>query len=79
MPEGVMFSYKCNLCGKVFKNKNEAKAKLLARECEKNHDIVMVPMLRSDIQRLLSFLVTKNEDLLTRTLWDTLRQYRSLV
>ena len=79
MPEGVMFSYKCNVCGKVFKNKNESKAKHLARECEKNHDIVMVPMLKSDIQRLLAFLVSKNEELLTRTLWDTLRQYRSLV
>ena len=79
MPEAVMFEYRCNICRKVFKNKNESKAKHLARECEKNHDIVMVPMLRSDIQRLLSFLVTKNEALLTRTLWDTLRQYRSLV
>ena len=79
MPEAVMFRYKCSICKKEFKNKNEAKAKQLARECEKNHDIVMVPMLKSDIQRLLSFLVTKNEDLLTRTLWDTLRQYRSLV
>ena len=79
MPEAVMFEYRCAICKKVFKSKNESKAKHLARECEKNHDIVMVPMLRSDVQRLLSFLVTKNEDLLTQTLWDTLRQYRSLV
>lgn len=74
-----MFTYRCAICKKKFKNKNDLKAKQLARECEKNHDIVMVPMLKSDIQRLLAFLVSKNEELLTRTLWDTLRQYRSLV
>jgi len=79
MPESVMFSYKCNICGKVFKHKNEMTAKQKARDCEKSHDVIMVPLLKSDVQRLLSFIVTKNEELLTETLWNTLRQYRSLV
>ena len=79
MPEEVMSRFKCSICGKIFKHKHREKAKGLARECEKSHDVIMVPILRSDVQRLLAFLVTKDEELLTTTLWNTLRQYRSLV
>ena len=79
MPEEVISKFKCSICGKIFKHKRRERAMGLARECEKSHDIIMVPMLKSDVQRLLAFLVTKDEELLTTTLWNTLRQYRSLV
>jgi len=78
LPEPVIFKYKCSICGKVYSHRDNASAKRMARECEEHHDIVYVPLLRSDVQRLLSFLVTKEDALLTETMVRTLRAYRSL-
>jgi len=78
MPDIVEFVYKCDICGKKFKNKNEAKARQLARDCETNHDVVYVRLLRSDVQRLLAFISTGERGLLTETLVKTLRMYRTI-
>lgn len=64
--------YRCSLCNKIY-----AKP-LSADKCRDEHDIVYVQMLRSDLNRLLQFIYLKNDDLLTETLMNTLRKYRSL-
>ena len=47
-------------------------------DCEQTHDIVYVPLLRSDLKRLWSFLFTPDPALLTETLKDTLRAYNKI-
>ena len=78
MPEPTEYKYKCLVCGRVFANKIEARAKATARECEMNHDIVYIPLMRSDVQRLWSFFVTGDRDLLTSTLVKTIKSYRTI-
>ena len=79
MAEQSEYAFRCTLCDRVYKSKRREKAESQAMECEKSHgEIVYVPMLRSDIQRLLSFFVIKDESLITKTLWKTLRRYRSM-
>ena len=78
MPEKVWVEYKCSVCGKRFKNKNAEKTERMALECEQTHDVVYVPLQRSDLQALLAFIVSKNESFLTPGLMATLRSYRSL-
>lgn len=78
MPEPLEYRYKCTICSKVFKHKDEPTAVRLATECEQGHDVIYIPLLRSDLQRLLAFLVSKEDKLLTKSLVDTLRAYRSL-
>ena len=76
MPTPVEYKYKCLVCSKVFKHKLEARAKAMARDCEMNHDIVYIPLMRSDVQRLWSYLITGDKDLLTSTLVQTIKSYR---
>ena len=78
MPRAISYKYKCDVCGKVYSGKSEEAAKQKARDCEQSHDIVYIPMLKSDVQRLLAFLVSKEDGLITDTIWTTLRRYRAL-
>jgi len=78
MPESLEYRYKCTICGEIYKHKDDATAERLAYECEQGHDIVYIPLLKSDLQRLLAFITTGERKLLTKTLVDTLRAFRSL-
>lgn len=78
MPDAVEYKYRCSICKRVFKSKDEEKAIRLARACEKEHDIVYVPLLKSDVKRLLAFLVSGDEELLTRTMIETLELYKGI-
>lgn len=78
MPVPILYKYRCIICGKVFEDKSELKAKEKARHCEQNHDMVYIPLMRSDVQRLWSFLMTGNRDYLTKTLVNTIKSYRTL-
>ena len=55
LPDG---KYKCSWCNKIYPDPSKADA------CRSNHDIVYVPMLRSDVNRLLMFIHTKDEKLI---------------
>lgn len=46
-----------------------------ARQCEEEHDVVMVPLLRSDLNRLVNFIATGERELLTESLSKTLFKY----
>ena len=78
MPQVVKYTVKCSVCEKEFVDKALAKAEEKARSCEETHDVVYVPLLRSDIQSLLAFIVSKDEKFLTLSMIRTLRSYRSL-
>jgi len=59
--------YKCKYCGKEFK-KDMA---LLSHEFKK-HDIIYIRISKSDLNRLLQFIITKEDNLLTRSLLESL-------
>lgn len=60
---------KCFYCGKVYTTQEKA------RECENDHDVVMLPILREDLNRLVNFIATGDRDLLTKRLSRTLFRY----
>ena len=78
MPSSTKFTYKCEVCDKQFSHKTESKAKALASNCEKTHDVVYVQLLKSDVQRLLAFIASKEDSLITEALYKRLRRYRTL-
>jgi len=61
--------YKCGWCNKIYVYPLDADA------CKESHDIVYVPMLRSDVGRLKQFLMTKDEELITETLYNSITKY----
>ncbi len=73
MPTSVVTeTFECEVCGKVFSYRDDAVS------CEVAHDLIYVPIARSDLKRLLSFLVSGNPEYLTETLVDTLRKYNKI-
>jgi hypothetical protein len=63
--------YKCMLCDFTaltpFEVDNE--------HTDKVHDYVLVPMLISELQRLMQFIMTKDDTLLTEELYTKIREY----
>lgn len=78
MPREVKHTFKCDICDKEYSSRSSEEAKRLAEKCEKSHDIVYIPLLKEDVRRLWMFLVSKNEDVLTKSLVDTLAKYKGL-
>jgi hypothetical protein len=60
---------RCFYCDKYYPDKEKA------RECENNHDVLFVPILREDLNRLLNFIATGDRDLLTERLSKVLFRY----
>jgi len=58
--------YYCNICGKEFDNP------LKAVECEKKHDVVYVPVEKSEVFRLVQFFMTREEQLIPTNFLDRL-------
>ncbi len=46
-----------------------------ARECENEHDVIFVPILKEDLNRLLNYIATGDRELLTERLSKTLFRY----
>lgn len=63
--------YKCSICGKIHPRD------VYAVSCEQSHDIVYVPFKFGDLKNLIEFIYTRNEDLLTPTLINTLMNYKN--
>ena len=59
----------CIYCKKPYETKEEA------RECYKEHEVMYVPMSASDLNKLNMFLFSKDTDLLTESLVETIRLY----
>ena len=60
----------CSICGK------EHSLSAYAVSCEQSHDTILVPFKRDDLQRLMQFMVTGDQELLTTTLIETLQKYK---
>ena len=65
-------TYACKHCETVYGNINDA------RDCEKSHDIVYVPLQRGDLKRLVLFLNTGEVQVLTDSLLDTINTYAGI-
>jgi len=61
--------YKCYYCGKKFKTIVERNKHV------EEHDIIYVPMARSDLNRLLNFLMTGSKGLLSENFMKRLFSY----
>lgn len=62
-------SYKCSICNKTYKTA------IQADNCRDAHEVIYVPILKSDLNLLINFIYSKDESLITSTLMDTLRKY----
>ena len=65
----VSGGYACGYCGKVFPNP------IGADDCKTKHELIYVPITKSDLNRLINFIYLKDESLLTQSLIDTLSKY----
>lgn len=64
-------TYACGHCGKQFPSPSEADAH------RDSHELIYVPFTKTDLNRLLNFITSKNEEYLTKSLMDTLQKYIS--
>lgn len=63
MPKAqAVTKWKCLYCNKEFDSEEKAV------NHEKEHDIIYVPLTRSDLNRLQMFIATGNKSLLTETM-----------
>jgi hypothetical protein len=62
--------FKCPICGEIF---SQAIACDMHRD--KEHDIIYVPLLREDLNRLNLFIRMKDDTLLTRSLVTTIMNF----
>jgi len=60
----------CNVCKESYANRSHAV------KCEEGHEIIYVPLKRLDLYKLIQFLYTKDESLLSESLMSTLVKYR---
>lgn len=60
--------YKCNFCEKIYKNPTQAD------NCRDSHDIVYVPMTRTELNRLINGLYSEDISIIPDTLFITLRK-----
>jgi len=61
--------YRCGYCGKLYIDATKADV------CKEQHELIYVPLSITDLNRLVQFLHTKNDDLLTESLVSTLDRY----
>jgi len=65
------YGYQCSICGTLYERDT------YALSCEQSHDIVYVPLKSDDLYRLIQFLYTKEDSLLSKSLVETLMRYRN--
>lgn len=63
------YKNKCFYCDKYYADPEKA------RECENEHDIIFIPMLQEDLNRLLNFIASGDRNLLTERLSKVLFRY----
>jgi hypothetical protein len=61
--------YLCGYCGKLYPSPSAADA------CRDSHELIYVPFTTKDLNSLLQFVYTKDEQFLTETLMNTLQTY----
>lgn len=69
------YSIACKYCGKVYITDGFQKSQALAEKCEKEHRIIYFPISYSDLANLIQFIYTKDENLISETLFNNLKKY----
>ncbi len=64
--------YRCGYCRKEYKKREEAVIH------EESHDFVLIPMAKEDLNRLVLFIFTKKDELLSENLIKILQKYNSV-
>ena len=68
MANKVIEGYECAVCKLVYATSAKADA------CRKSHDIIYVPMTRTELNRLLNGLFLNDLSIIPESLLDTLRK-----
>ena len=79
MPVESLYTFECEICEKRFTNSSKGAAEKAAQECERGHDMLYIQLERSELQRLLAFMVSGNYDYIPEGLYEKLNKYRSLL
>lgn len=66
LPSG---KWACSYCGKEFNDP------VAGDSCRDSHELYYVPLSKTDLNRLIQFIYTKDESLLTKTLVKTITSY----
>jgi len=61
--------WKCSICGLEYLNES------LAGACERSHEHVLVMFKRTDLQNLVQFIYTRDEEFLNESLMSTILKY----
>ena len=69
MVKKVEGGYQCSICSMLHDRDVYAVA------CEKSHEIIYVPINREDLFKLIQFLYTRDDSLLSESLIKTLQKY----
>lgn len=69
MPIQANGGWECKICHTIYDRD------ILALSCEQGHDIIYIPVHREDLFKLIQFMYTKDESLLSKTLVETLQKY----
>jgi hypothetical protein len=62
--------YKCTICGKLFPTEIACDI-----HRDKDHDIIYIPLIREDLNRLNLFIRIKDDTLLTQSLVSTITSF----
>ncbi len=66
LPNG---KYSCSYCDRVYNTPTEADF------CRDNHNLIYIPISKSDLNQLIHFLYMKDDSLLTKSMVKTLTTY----
>lgn len=61
--------WKCLYCEKLYEEEENA------YNCSRKHEIVLVPLAKEDLHRLLQFIYFKQDAVLNETIFRILKQY----
>lgn len=61
-------TFSCSYCGRVFPNIQ------LADSCRESHDLVYIQISKGDLNRLIHFIYSKDESLLTASMINALKK-----
>jgi len=70
MANKVTGGYQCGYCKKFYTNPTDAD------NCKESHDLIYVALSKEDLSRLIMFLYSKEDKLLTGSLVETLQKYQ---
>lgn len=69
MANKIKDGYECGYCHKFYTSPVEADA------CKEAHKLIYVALSKEDLQRLLQFIYSKEDDVLGETIVDRLQSY----